>query len=660
MPQLLGYVMSKPDIAVKAHILVPSDLYGPLSEKLISAGLLEPLSLEEIEKEMKGAREKIDLIEKARRIYDFLNSLIEQTIEVEIREPPYDIDGTLYKLLKSLEEVYNGARSLIDESKALESRAKVISALRRLAEDVLRTFPDGDISLLDYEGDYIVVKTAIVDSEGAALLRGRAVKVLAEISIDEKRALIAAVLDKDSYHELKSRLSELELRAKYEGARLVDLLNTLDKELGEVLDRAAMLKRRAEEIALGKTHELALIKVLADLLDSKLAFFRAALESKYTSLLSGWVPSSKKGVLEEIAKQHSGLVHFEEGEEPPVDFNNPKPFKPFEIFTELIGYPSPRERDPTPLLTYLFLAFFSLMLADVGYAIGLVIGSRLVLPYFVENKETLRRLQRIAMVSAAVAAVAGVLSGSIFGSLLGEQVSAVFKPVLPSLPPRLSDLQGVGAVIMSYIKLSLLIGYFVIIFAHFVAFLKWAAFRNVPGAAIELVLVLITVISPSVISSKLPVNVEVIPLRQFIPLSLLEYATYAMLIAYIGLKLYTDKALGLMLWIFDVLGIMADILSFVRIAGIALGSALMAELINGLVYYALQWGSGIHVVIGIAVGIALSAILHLFNLALSSLGPFVHSLRLIMYEVSMKFYEGSGHRIRPQGWRATLVRLGPS
>ncbi|MEM4628167.1 MAG: hypothetical protein QXX37_07800, partial [Ignisphaera sp.] len=54
-----------------------------------------------------------------------------------------------------------------------------------------------------------------------------------------------------------------------------------------------------------------------------------------------------------------------------------------------------------------------------------------------------------------------------------------------------------------------------------------------------------------------------------------------------------------------------------------------------------------NIIVRMVARLLMSFILHLFNLAVSAIGPFVHSLRLCLFEISSKFLEGAGRRIQP-------------
>ncbi|MGC9182292.1 hypothetical protein, partial [Thermogladius sp.] len=266
---------------------------------------------------------------------------------------------------------------------------------------------------------------------------------------------------------------------------------------------------------------------------------------------------------------------------------------------------------------------------------------------------------KIATYAGVTGIVTGLLSGNFFGSLLGSYVSMVIPSVLPSLPPRLGSLEEIGPQIIRYIGLALLVGYFTVLFAHTIALLRNLSMRNKTGSVAEVLVISLIVTGPPAIKSVLKFNVDVLGVANLVPGDIVVYAAVGVLVAYAVFKSVVDRPFGALLWIFDVLGVMADVLSFVRIAGIAIGGAIMAELLNALIANTTAIVSGFSVA-SFIVGFLMATTLHIVNLGLSSISPFVHSLRLIMYEVSSKFYEGSGRRILPAGVRGLVVKVGGS
>ena len=95
--------------------------------------------------------------------------------------------------------------------------------------------------------------------------------------------------------------------------------------------------------------------------------------------------------------------------EPPTKLENPKLFKPFEMFVGMYGLPAHNEMDPTLFvgLTYSFI--FGVMFGDVGQGLLLVIVGALVYHF---KKSSLAGIIATARVFSTIF---GFMFGSVFG-----------------------------------------------------------------------------------------------------------------------------------------------------------------------------------------------------------------------------------------------------
>ena len=132
-------------------------------------------------------------------------------------------------------------------------------------------------------------------------------------------------------------------------------------------------------------------------------------------ILCGWMAERDvEKFLHEIRNDASIFVVVEDDNSnyfgtPPTKLNNPKIFKPFEMFIKMYGLPAHNEMDPTLLvgLTYSFI--FGAMFGDLGQGLVLLIGGFLLFRF--------KRIVLAGIIASAgfFSAIFGLLFGSVFG-----------------------------------------------------------------------------------------------------------------------------------------------------------------------------------------------------------------------------------------------------
>ncbi|MBN1685577.1 MAG: ATPase V [Spirochaetales bacterium] len=230
---------------------------------------------------------------------------------------------------------------------------------------------------------------------------------------DEKK--IDEILNKLGWHDLD----------------LSSSLEDTDKDVTENLkDRTAALSKKQSKIeseigeAVSKQSEK-LTELWANLRMNELysriqSFFS---RTARTILFTGWVPAASSEKLDAGIRQACRGACYLEWYEPseqteavdvPVQLENPKFLKPFEMLVKNYAVPVYGSIDPTPLVGIAYLAMFGLMFGDVGHGLVImllgIIGRRL---YKKENK--VRQLLTLLSYCGGAAIIAGVLFGSYFG-----------------------------------------------------------------------------------------------------------------------------------------------------------------------------------------------------------------------------------------------------
>jgi V/A-type H+-transporting ATPase subunit I len=334
--------------------------------------------------------------------------------------------------------------------------------------------------------------------------------------------------------------------------------------------------------------------------------------SENAFVATGFVPARKvKELKNRLDKSpvHAVYIEFSNSlENAPIELDNPKLVKPFELFLDLYTMPSYKEIDPSALMAITFPIFFGFMLGDVGYGL-------LMLAIFgiasLKASGQLKGFSRILIWSA--------LSSVFFGFVFGEFFGAEFmEPVLNRVHEPTQMLGIAVAIGFVHINLGLLVGFYNELKSHgfkhaFLTKFGWIAFEAGIG--------LLALDALQIIGIGL------------IPGAVLTLAAIAML--YLG-----EGARGLV----ELPSIFSNMLSYARLFAVGLSSVSIALVVNQMA--GSLWQAGI---LGMAGAIIILAIGHLLNTALGLLGCSLHSLRLHYVEFFGKFFKGGGQKFVPFG-----------
>ncbi len=415
-----------------------------------------------------------------------------------------------------------------------------------------------------------------------------------------------------------------------------DILTDCEEKLAHTKIDLKKAKARAEELAADRLK----LQILSDHYVNLLSRENTRTTAPATEnvvLLEGWAKQKDYKCIEKIvagfASSSVDEIELAEGEEVPVEIENHRSVRPFETITRLYGMPAATDMDPTVFLAPFFALFFGLCLTDAGY--GLIM---LGLLWWAMKKMKGNKGPLWMFVACAVSTViAGALTGSWFADAIfsfageGSGIDNLRTKIM-LFDPLKSPL--------TFFMLSLGLGYIQIQFGLGIAFYNNIRNKDYPAAIFEQLTWLIFLNSLLLYGLSKGGILPAALAKVFGPLAIIQTVL---------IFLFTERKSGVsgrigggVFALFSTVFYFGDILSYVRLMALGMVTAGLGMAVNILVKLMMDIPY---------VGFILGGILfvggHIFNLAMSTLSSFVHSLRLQFVEFFPKFLVGGGKDFEP-------------
>jgi V/A-type H+-transporting ATPase subunit I len=465
---------------------------------------------------------------------------------------------------------------------------------------------------------------------------GAAIEV---VGTSENRCACLTACLNENLNDLQKLLRSVDFEAvSFEG--MTGTVAELIKQNSEKLDEVENQLKTEQNKALSLSKDLLKLEILHDHYENLLNREQtkgAVPVTEHTVLLEGWVKENDFHRLEETVSKFkaSSLVKIApaEGEEIPVEIENKSIVRPFEVITRLYGMPRYLEIDPTICLAPFFALFFGVCVGDVGYGLIMLILSI----WAVKKMQGDKKLLFMLIICSIFAIIFGALTGSWFGDTLQQfEFLAFLRPV----KDRLMWFDPFGQP-MLFFGLSLALGYIQIMTGLTIAFVGNLLRKNFIAAICDQLTWLVMLNSIAIFAfGKAGV----------IPAPLGKVAGFVAIVPAVMIFLFSQREggigsrLGMGFYnIFSSVFYIGDLLSYLRLMGLSMVGTGLAMAINLMGKQAL----GIRYGVGIILMIVIFVIGHSFNLVLSALGAFVHTLRLQYVEYFPKFFTGGGKAFEP-------------
>jgi V/A-type H+/Na+-transporting ATPase subunit I len=652
------FLINTPEPMMKVRVIAIKDQSQQTLERLQELGVLHieeasdlsPLDRDRIETERRRIREAIVLLD------DIISYLPEpKTVfigDAGFRDTRVRVIDEVTRLHRSFSRIIAKFNGVKDELTHLEMLDRHLGSLEPLINPLVKD--------LQYSGRYLYSNVIVLSDDTFRIFRDKTeTQLFREVSVSPEEGMVVAffIAGAEYRRQIETIIRDL-------GITVPDIPDS-DLTLSDFLarNREAIARSREESAKTtaelldtigGQLETIALFREILTAEFGRYTVLLQAAEARYVTLIEGWAPEVDAGPIESRLKESIGDVFVEMShpipvDRPPTKLRNSKGVQPFEVIVRLFSLPRYGDWDPTPSVAYFFAFFFGLMLNDLVYALGLLFLARFVLDKLVDepDSEGTRLFRKVLYISGGVSVVFSILSGTYLGDFpskfLGMDLTsiALLKPVQTVLNDPIS-----------FIILALVIGIIHLNLAHVLALIKAVRERDRGTIVSKIGLFLIQLFG-------IPYLMYVmfnLPLG-FLSLDAGAYQVF-LYIVYFGVILLiigsvmTMRGLGSFFWIFDLTGILGDIMSYSRLAGVGLATFYLASSFNLLSGWIADIAGALipgfpGQVAAFLVATILLVMFHLLNLLLSSLAAFIHSLRLCFVEYLLKFYEGGGRDYVP-------------
>jgi len=474
--------------------------------------------------------------------------------------------------------------------------------------------------------------------KGVAELKGAHLHILKE---EKRRVYFLLVYLRELEKDVESLSQEINMeKIQFEGFKGMpgDRLKKIRRDIVQIDDELNKVREESKEISKEKIKLMALYDYFHNLLQERKAKAHTY-TSSYTFTLEGWIRKQDIQPLRDGLKNYP-LVDIvvrkpseKEEKEIPVALSNKRPFRPFELVTELYGIPRYFEIDPTSFLAPFFALFLALCLTDGGYGIILALLAYLI-PKKIQVGRSGEKLFSILFVSGLVTIVVGTITGGMFG-IQFSQLPDFFAPL-----KRLTLFNPLKQP-MLFLGISLALGVIHVLMGIVLAFWEDLKRGDIISAILDHLSWIVLILGVILFGlSKLGI------LSKFFvtPGLVMSLSGAMILFLFAGRK---SKNLFIRLGkgtyeLYGLLSLFGDVLSYSRLLALGLATSVIATVVNLIANMA----SGIPF-IG-PVGMILILILgHLGNIAINTLSGFIHTARLQFVEFFGKFYEGGGRSFTP-------------
>ena len=383
--------------------------------------------------------------------------------------------------------------------------------------------------------------------------------------------------------------------------------------------------------------------------------------------LSGWVPKQNEEKVKAFLQGYSAYATFRDptdADAVPVHLKSGKLSKLFEPILGLYVLPNYREVNFAPLIAPFFIIFFGLCLGDVGYGALLFLGSLFA---FMKVGPKFKPFMMLGIIFGVSTLLSGFLLNGFFGQPIfggegvvlegGEQVigkvasesNGIFSPTTGLGNAVLAPITTASGTVYPAMALALLVGFIQMFFGYAVK--SYIGIRNWGWAyGLEPISLISMAFGAVVLGAQIDFlglgigsfaigRYNVGALLMLVPVTVAQGMLFGGIVLLLlsnnlKSKFYIRPLSGLWALYNFITGFLSNILSYLRLFALGLAGGLLGAAVNQVALMMRGDGdvTGFMAVLGTIGMVVIMVGGHAVNLALATLGAFVHPLRLTFVE----------------------------
>ena len=376
-------------------------------------------------------------------------------------------------------------------------------------------------------------------------------------------------------------------------------------------------------------------RVVGDMLSTDTVFY-----------FDGWMPAKAQPEVEKLLQEYEFYYDIQvpdEEEEVPILLHNSSMVTPFEAGTNMYSLPSRSDIDPTAILAPFYFIFFGMMLSDAAYGIILSVLCAFVLKKY-KPEGMMHRMFKMFFFCGISTFIWGALFGGWFGNFFQVAAATLFHKEVTIDPIWFNPMENP----MKLLVFSMILGAIHLFVGMGVQAYMYIRDGHPVDAICDIFLWYVLLIGLVLFG----VGGSVSP-------ALTGVGKIMSIVGAVGIlvtggrkkKGIVGKITGGFGSLYGITSYLSDVLSYSRLLALGLATGVVAQVINTLGSMA---GGGVVGAILLACALVFGTI---FNLAINTLGAFVHSCRLQYVEFFGKFYTGGGREFRPFERKTKYIKI---